>query len=205
MGVKTLSSASGAAHEEGTDTCAWPPRRRGALRPPLCQGPDYDGGNKAWVRFADSGEDAVVGGSQVKRGQMPGEPTEPFHPEPPGRHRAARDRPVRGDGRPGAAQAHPRPASPLRGRADAGLSVGGEPRKDIGDDAFRELARGSIDEFGSGSRPRGHRPIRRQTQPRRHHEGPEALAAMVEGPRGDLDGNPRLLHYLSVPPSATCR
>jgi glyoxylase-like metal-dependent hydrolase (beta-lactamase superfamily II) len=29
--------------------------------------PDYDGGNKAWVRFA-SGEDAIVGGSQVKRG-----------------------------------------------------------------------------------------------------------------------------------------
>ncbi len=28
--------------------------------------PDYDGGNKAWVRFAD-GEDAIVGGSQVKR------------------------------------------------------------------------------------------------------------------------------------------
>jgi glyoxylase-like metal-dependent hydrolase (beta-lactamase superfamily II) len=30
--------------------------------------PDYDGGNKAWVRFADSGEDAIVGGSQVERG-----------------------------------------------------------------------------------------------------------------------------------------
>jgi hydroxyacylglutathione hydrolase len=29
--------------------------------------PDYDGGNKAWVRFA-SGEDAIVGGSQVQRG-----------------------------------------------------------------------------------------------------------------------------------------
>jgi glyoxylase-like metal-dependent hydrolase (beta-lactamase superfamily II) len=28
--------------------------------------PDYDGGNKAWVRFG-SGEDAIVGGSQVKR------------------------------------------------------------------------------------------------------------------------------------------
>lgn len=28
--------------------------------------PDYDGGNKAWVRLAD-GSDAVVGGSQVKR------------------------------------------------------------------------------------------------------------------------------------------
>jgi glyoxylase-like metal-dependent hydrolase (beta-lactamase superfamily II) len=29
--------------------------------------PDYDGGNKAWVRFED-GSDAIVGGSQVKRG-----------------------------------------------------------------------------------------------------------------------------------------
>lgn len=28
--------------------------------------PDYDGGNKAWVRLAD-GSDAIVGGSQVKR------------------------------------------------------------------------------------------------------------------------------------------
>lgn len=29
--------------------------------------PDYDGGNKAWVRFDDSGEDSIVGGSQVTR------------------------------------------------------------------------------------------------------------------------------------------
>jgi glyoxylase-like metal-dependent hydrolase (beta-lactamase superfamily II) len=29
--------------------------------------PDYDGTNKAWVRFADSGEDGIVGGSQVQR------------------------------------------------------------------------------------------------------------------------------------------
>jgi len=29
--------------------------------------PDYDGGNKAWVLFKDSGEDAIVGGSQVER------------------------------------------------------------------------------------------------------------------------------------------
>jgi len=28
--------------------------------------PDYDGGNKAWVRFPD-GSDAIVGGSQIKR------------------------------------------------------------------------------------------------------------------------------------------
>lgn len=30
--------------------------------------PDYDGGNKAWVLFADTGEEAIVGGSQVERG-----------------------------------------------------------------------------------------------------------------------------------------
>jgi len=30
--------------------------------------PDYDGGNKAWVVFSDSGEEAIVGGSQVERG-----------------------------------------------------------------------------------------------------------------------------------------
>jgi glyoxylase-like metal-dependent hydrolase (beta-lactamase superfamily II) len=30
-------------------------------------GDDYDGGHKAWIRWADSGEDDIVGGSQVKR------------------------------------------------------------------------------------------------------------------------------------------
>jgi len=29
--------------------------------------PDYDGGNKAWVVFADSNEEAIVGGSQVEK------------------------------------------------------------------------------------------------------------------------------------------
>jgi glyoxylase-like metal-dependent hydrolase (beta-lactamase superfamily II) len=29
--------------------------------------PDYDGTNKAWVRFADDGADGIVGGSQVER------------------------------------------------------------------------------------------------------------------------------------------
>lgn len=29
--------------------------------------PDYDGGNKAWIVFGDSGEEAIVGGSQVRR------------------------------------------------------------------------------------------------------------------------------------------
>ena len=31
-------------------------------------GDDYDGGHKAWIRWADSGEDVIVPGSQVKRG-----------------------------------------------------------------------------------------------------------------------------------------
>jgi glyoxylase-like metal-dependent hydrolase (beta-lactamase superfamily II) len=30
--------------------------------------PDYDGGNKAWIVFADDGTEAIVGGSQVQRG-----------------------------------------------------------------------------------------------------------------------------------------
>jgi glyoxylase-like metal-dependent hydrolase (beta-lactamase superfamily II) len=30
-------------------------------------GLDYDGGHKAWVRYADSGRDDIVGGSQVRR------------------------------------------------------------------------------------------------------------------------------------------
>ena len=29
--------------------------------------PDYDGGHKAWITFNDSGEEAIVGGSQVER------------------------------------------------------------------------------------------------------------------------------------------
>jgi hydroxyacylglutathione hydrolase len=53
--------------EEGTDRCevgAPDGERQEATL--VLWAPDYDGGNKAWVRFAD-GEDAIVGGSQVKR------------------------------------------------------------------------------------------------------------------------------------------
>jgi hydroxyacylglutathione hydrolase len=31
-------------------------------------GDDYDGGHKAWIRWADNGADDIVGGSQVQRG-----------------------------------------------------------------------------------------------------------------------------------------
>jgi hydroxyacylglutathione hydrolase len=54
--------------DESADPCTVGPadaaeRERATL---VLWAPDYDGGNKAWVRFP-SGEDAIVGGSQVKR------------------------------------------------------------------------------------------------------------------------------------------
>jgi hydroxyacylglutathione hydrolase len=53
---------------ESADPCSVGPpdaaeREEAAL---VLWAPDYDGGNKAWVRFPD-GSDAIVGGSQVKR------------------------------------------------------------------------------------------------------------------------------------------
>jgi hypothetical protein len=49
--------------ELGAEDCTvW--GRRASLR---LWAPDYDGGNKAWIAFADSGEEAIVGGSQVER------------------------------------------------------------------------------------------------------------------------------------------
>jgi hydroxyacylglutathione hydrolase len=54
--------------EEGSDAVSVGPadaeeRQEATL---VLWAPDYDGGNKAWVRFPD-GEDAIVGGSQIKR------------------------------------------------------------------------------------------------------------------------------------------
>jgi hydroxyacylglutathione hydrolase len=54
--------------DESSDTCSIGPpdaeEREDATL--ILWAPDYDGGNKAWVRFPD-GSDAIVGGSQVKR------------------------------------------------------------------------------------------------------------------------------------------
>ena len=47
---------------EGDEPC----RVRGREATLILWAPDYDGTNKAWVRFGD-GEDAIVGGSQVER------------------------------------------------------------------------------------------------------------------------------------------
>jgi len=49
---------------EGTDTCRVGGDETEATL--VLWAPDYDGTNKAWVRF-ESGEDAIVGGSQVRR------------------------------------------------------------------------------------------------------------------------------------------
>jgi hydroxyacylglutathione hydrolase len=48
--------------EEGDETCLIGDREATLV----LWAPDYDGGNKAWVRFPD-GQDAIVGGSQVTR------------------------------------------------------------------------------------------------------------------------------------------
>ncbi len=48
--------------EEGDEPC----RVRGEEATLVLWAPDYDGTNKAWVRYAD-GRDAIVGGSQVER------------------------------------------------------------------------------------------------------------------------------------------
>jgi hydroxyacylglutathione hydrolase len=53
---------------EGSDRCSVGPPDADEREPAtlVLWAPDYDGGNKAWVRFED-GSDAIVGGSQVKR------------------------------------------------------------------------------------------------------------------------------------------
>ena len=53
---------------EGSSPCSIGPADAEEREPAtmILWAPDYDGGNKAWVRFED-GTDAIVGGSQVKR------------------------------------------------------------------------------------------------------------------------------------------
>ena len=57
-----LTSEWGRVDPDGTDTV----RVHGRDATLVLWAPDYDGTNKAWVRFGES-EDAIVGGSQVER------------------------------------------------------------------------------------------------------------------------------------------
>jgi hydroxyacylglutathione hydrolase len=54
--------------DEGAEPCTIGPPDAEEREPAtlVLWAPDYDGGNKAWVRYP-SGQDAIVGGSQVKR------------------------------------------------------------------------------------------------------------------------------------------
>jgi hydroxyacylglutathione hydrolase len=54
--------------DEGSEACSVGPPDAEERQPAtlVLWAPDYDGGNKAWVRFGDR-RDAIVGGSQVKR------------------------------------------------------------------------------------------------------------------------------------------
>lgn len=62
--------------EPGDDRCSVGPadadadQRRAATL--LLWAPDYDGGNKAMVRFDDDGTETITGGSQIKREAAPG-------------------------------------------------------------------------------------------------------------------------------------
>ncbi len=80
--------------------------------------------------------------------------------------------------------------------------VGGS-RKDIGDEAFRSLASEAIAEFGSAPDPDALTRFLARLTHVDSTKGAATLNDAVESARGELDGNPRLLHYLSVPPSAT--
>jgi glucose-6-phosphate 1-dehydrogenase len=89
--------------------------------------------------------------------------------------------------------------------AGAGLlpeyRIVGTSLDDLDDAAFRDLAKGALDEFG-----------RRAVTPENWAEfadhlsfaptsgGPEALSKAVAAAEADLGGEPRRLHYLSVPP-----
>jgi glucose-6-phosphate 1-dehydrogenase len=79
----------------------------------------------------------------------------------------------------------------------------GTGRRDIPDDEFRQLAKAAVDEFGR--EPATGEPWQKFEGSLSFAgigEGLGALRAAVEGSRGELGGEPRLLHYLSVPPGA---
>ena len=77
---------------------------------------------------------------------------------------------------------------------------------DFDDEAFRKFARAAVEEFG-------HQPIRDEEWAEfektfeyvREAEGAPGLAAAVHRAEAELGGEPRRLHYLSVPPSAATK
>jgi len=74
---------------------------------------------------------------------------------------------------------------------------------DLDDDSFRILARKACDEFSSHAIDNDQWEVfARRLSYTRTDSGPQGLAAAVDSADRDLGGEPRRLHYLSVPPSA---
>ena len=83
------------------------------------------------------------------------------------------------------------------------LRIVGTSLDDLDDDAFRAIAASACEQFSHGAASAEESRVWAQnltyvSQAR----GPEGLAAAVRAQAEQLDGAPRLLHYLSVPPAA---
>jgi glucose-6-phosphate 1-dehydrogenase len=92
----------------------------------------------------------------------------------------------------------------LAGLLPEGYRIVGTSRKSLSDDELRELARTAVDEFGR-------REATDETwgpfAERLHYAASDVgdasgLSAAVEQAQQDIGGDPRTLHYLSVPPAA---
>ena len=77
-------------------------------------------------------------------------------------------------------------------------------RRELADDEFRELARAAVDEFGrEPTTGESWDAFAATLSSAGIGEGFGALSDAVAGARKELGGEPRLLHYLSVPPGAS--
>ena len=91
--------------------------------------------------------------------------------------------------------------------AEAGLAperfrIIGAGRRELSDQDFRRLARDSIDESGHQADDGSWERFEASLRFAGIGEGFEGLRRVVECSRSELDGDPGLLHYLAVPPSA---
>ena len=79
----------------------------------------------------------------------------------------------------------------------------GATRRDLARDGFSELAKAAADEFGrTPTTPESWDPFGDSLRFATTGEGFQALSEAVAGARRELGGHPRLLYYLSVPPTA---
>jgi len=90
------------------------------------------------------------------------------------------------------------------GLMPAGFRIVGCSRTELSDDEFRSLARSAIEEFGRMP-PDDERwePFGRLLSYVGTADGLERLANAVTGAQREIGGSPRVLHYLSVPPTAS--